>query len=697
MRGICLFLVGVQGTGTNNCGTGGGPSWGSGDGSGWGSGDMTMEGSGGSGDMPGENLIVEMNEVNMTVIIQGNNYLDCSINIKTECQNAAYRFEQFNLEPMGSDCSMGESISVASSAYNSGPLCETPFTLYDWTRVDGSEFDLMLMGKGGLLDIQLVVACVEDLLDLPTCAMATGSEIMYLETAATNYTTTYGRDTIWVDLNETNCPTACWDRPGCFTFTYTESMGCNIYIGSVMEWGNSSDVVSSGVLSDTCSTSFASQFESVSNFFCRFTSNSNSAETLIDLFKSVFDFDVWTFNAADSLMLMITEETPTDNAITTGSSSDGGATFNIWIKFTVRSFHRLVGSESRRRRSVTDFSSGLTEALDGNQDIINALVADVTLPAEISLEETTAVEQTVNVLSSSGDASGVCDETGCDCDTGFEHDDDGNCVAVEPELPVVEEECDFSMYPDKASIDIASYVSHECRPSGYSMTADRCALELFGFQIEDIALNGPDQDYQGDLRTDGENSCKGYRSSGTNYKFDMVGINACGTERVANSTHVTVKNALRGMVGEANDIIDRRVETFISFSCVFQTEITVSLYDSNSLAQIITAYQGSESLSVDAVEAHFDFEIAVYTDLSYTSLVPADYMFNVPENVYIGVSTTAPIDRYHLSVDNCYFTADSDSTSDVAHQVMENGCPTAEVRNSFESSRTGHIAKIWYG
>ena len=66
----------------------------------------------------------------------------------------------------------------------------------------------------------------------------------------------------------------------------------------------------------------------------------------------------------------------------------------------------------------------------------------------------------------------------------------------------------------------------------------------------------------------------------------MKGIGACGTDRDANATHVTVKNALRGMVGATNGVIDRRVETYISFSCVFQTEIHVSLFDSGSLASL---------------------------------------------------------------------------------------------------------------
>jgi len=90
---------------------------------------------------------------------------------------------------------------------------------------------------------------------------------------------------------------------------------------------------------------------------------------------------------------------------------------------------------------------------------------------------------------------------------------------------------------------------------------------------------------------------------------------------------------------------------------------------------------------LDAIESQFDFEIAVYSDLTYTSLLPINYKFNVPETIHIGVSTTAPNSRYHLSVENCFFTQDPNADSAVAHQVMENGCPTAEVNWKYFEKR----------
>ena len=47
--------------------------------------------------------------------------------------------------------------------------------------------------------------------------------------------------------------------------------------------------------------------------------------------------------------------------------------------------------------------------------------------------------------------------------------------------------------------------------------------------------------------------------NGQNYHFDVVGVNACGTERIANETHVTISNALRGAVGKQTGLIYEKI------------------------------------------------------------------------------------------------------------------------------------------
>jgi hypothetical protein len=54
-------------------------------------------------------------------------------------------------------------------------------------------------------------------------------------------------------------------------------------------------------------------------------------------------------------------------------------------------------------------------------------------------------------------------------------------------MPSAEEPCDFSLFPSKQEMDLSQYISQECTPSGYSITADRCALEYYGFEISDLS------------------------------------------------------------------------------------------------------------------------------------------------------------------------------------------------------------------
>jgi len=148
------------------------------------------------------------------------------------CQNVAYRFENFSLEPISKSCSTGdELIYVNSETYESGPICANPAALYDWTRVDSANFDIMLRGVGGKILAEIRFLCVEDLLGLPTCAQS--GDVFYEYTGVVEWSTVSVVDTVPVGDNEMDCPNACWDKPGCGTFTFSQTTGCTIYMGTV--------------------------------------------------------------------------------------------------------------------------------------------------------------------------------------------------------------------------------------------------------------------------------------------------------------------------------------------------------------------------------------------------------------------------------------------------------------------------------
>merc|ERR1712130_103699 len=390
-------------------------------------------------------------------------------------------------------------------------------------------------------------------------------------------------------------------------------------------------------------------------------------------------FDTWSFKAdgdtAYSMFTGISEETPADAE--TESGKQEGDNFSYWVKYETRMLFRFPStgqseSSSRKRRSAN-------AALEAALAIATSNAIDpsaMPLPDGTVVAQVTEPVQAVQVLSNSGESSGNCDENGCTCNEGFEKNADGNCVAPEGDLPTLNE-CDYSAYPAKADLEIKDYVQQECRPDGYTISVDRCAMELFGFNVEDVSLKGTDKGYDGPLQTDGDNSCTGQSISGS-FTFNVMGMNACGTERSANQTHVTISNALSGIIGDVNTIITRQRETYISFSCVFKTAIEVSMFDPDSLSTVIKPVRKLEEHDLAGIQAAFEFAVAVYTDLTYTQLLPQDHVFNVPEKVFVGFTTSAPIERYHLAVKSCYFTRNAQSSDEVAHQIIQDGCPTPE-------------------
>ena len=96
-------------------------------------------------------------------------------------------------------------------------------------------------------------------------------------------------------------------------------------------------------------------------------------------------------------------------------------------------------------------------------------------------------------------------------------------------------------------------------------------------------------------------------------------------------------------------------------------------------------------VTLEETSAQFSFELAIFEDMTFTSPVPADYIFNVPENIYVGVTSDAPVDRFYLAVDNCYFTSEPNQKATIRHQLLQNGCPTQEVKSHQKITKIAYI------
>ena len=109
----------------------------------------------------------------------------------------------------------------------------------------------------------------------------------------------------------------------------------------------------------------------------------------------------------------------------------------------------------------------------------------------------------------------------------------------------------------------------------------------------------------------------------------------------------------------------------------------VSLFDESNVK--ISASLAQENIVLEDVQSAFEFDMAIYTDMSFTEIRSKDYKYNVPEKIFVGIVTEvkinrkeglnlaseiglsksfqAPDTRYHLSVEHCFFTGDSGLSS----------------------------------
>ena len=200
-------------------------------------------------------------------------------------------------------------------------------------------------------------------------------------------------------------------------------------------------------------------------------------------------------------------------------------------------------------------------------------------------------------------------------------------------------------------------------------------MHRFGFRLEDLAIDGPDPNYEGPLRSSTINTCLGSvdYSTGNDYVFELRGGTDCGTQKTFNDTHVTYTNGIRGSHGHNQAVILRRVNMLAKFACSFETTVQIS----TSVGQV-----SSKSLEIDLEETKgiFDLKMALFTDASFTDQVVGQLVVNVPDNIYIGVSVSGLNERFKVVINDCFITPDSAVDNDIKYEIIKDQCVPEEVR-----------------
>ena len=144
----------------------------------------------------------------------------------------------------------------------------------------------------------------------------------------------------------------------------------------------------------------------------------------------------WVFN--ESTVNGVLQTTSRFTGLSTGHpywwvASGGNEAQPTWIKFEIKTYIR-IGSSNRKRRSAS-IDDLLGNAFAVDNEVISSLQNTLILPGQASLLETTETEEELAIISPEGEEAGSCSLEGCECNSGYEKQEDGSCAPPPPALP----------------------------------------------------------------------------------------------------------------------------------------------------------------------------------------------------------------------------------------------------------------------
>ncbi|CAG5076569.1 Oidioi.mRNA.OKI2018_I69.PAR.g8492.t1.cds [Oikopleura dioica] len=246
-----------------------------------------------------------------------------------------------------------------------------------------------------------------------------------------------------------------------------------------------------------------------------------------------------------------------------------------------------------------------------------------------------------------------------------------HCAPVEFEsMELPETCCDFSQFPARRQMNLEDYAWQTCGIDNMKIEIDRCAMVYYGFSIDDLNLDGPEGGTGLGLAAGDDDHCMGeFSEDGDRFVWTLEERDSCRTHREANSTHYTLSNAVSGRTGLQVGKITRIREAKVNFACTYPISLTVSAFNMGYLQTVVPA--GIVNLKSTAVQ--LDYQMAIYKDATYEDFVEADAEFDVPEKIFVGISTTAPGDL-KLGVEKCWFTGSPDPADALFYTFIEDGC-----------------------
>merc|ERR1712048_15489 len=241
--------------------------------------------------------------------------------------------------------------------------------------------------------------------------------------------------------------------------------------------------------------------------------------------------------------------------------------------------------------------------------------------------------------------NGICnDDDRCECNDGFEFNDDKECVEK------AEHEHDCPENVDFDDMDVT------CSPSGLEVTVPVCAFVNAGVNHEDVHLAGKGED------------CGPTEDEGI-VSFSIPASETCGTEisKDENGDKMTYKNVINGVAGSKHGSVSRQRALTVEFSCSLNLDKVISM------TQGISPMISTIEVKTENKESTFEVKMVLYEDGTEDAApAPEDFTVNVPDKLFIGLALS--VDTMVLEATKCWATPSDDPEDDTSYEFMGDAC-----------------------
>ncbi|XP_073722614.1 pancreatic secretory granule membrane major glycoprotein GP2-like [Misgurnus anguillicaudatus] len=202
---------------------------------------------------------------------------------------------------------------------------------------------------------------------------------------------------------------------------------------------------------------------------------------------------------------------------------------------------------------------------------------------------------------------------------------------------------------------VERYFFETCESSTGSISISRCQLFEAGFSADGLHLNDP--------------SCRGVIQNGrVEFSFDNNG-HTCGTNLMANGTHIIYENFILGAPGLSEGLISRERILQISFSCVYPQTQTLSMIEINPLESVVHKH-------LPAGEGMYQVRMIPYEDVGFSQPFNGSVNAKLNQKIFVEVRVDGVDSRQLVTViDTCWATPVNDPDYSLRWDLITGECP----------------------